>query len=494
MSLRGNNKQHNITKKLSTRYEDMFESGNFDETFINLSVDKQITNKLYKYQVLHLNDLIVSLSDNQVAIDGSGTGTGKTFVSIALCKHFKLTPIIICTKSVISMWKEVCKTFDIVPELVVNYETIKKGNQYVKNEQPDIQSNLIGKQSNLIGKRSSFMGKREECVYLKIDKKTDKFEWNIDSKKHIVIFDEAHKCKSEKTQNGKMLLSLKGKAKVLLLSATLADSPDNFFVYGFMLNLFKTGKQCRTLVADIIKNGKNSMSKINPLNDYLFPKYGSVMYLSESETELPRNIISATCYDIEKADEQELAESLEILKKNNNLEITKMLHVRQKIELIKVPIILELTNKYLEYGKSVVIFVNFLETLDLLAGMLNTTSVINGNQEMAERDKNIELFQKNKSKLLICTLQSGGQSISLHDTTGRHPRVSIIVPSYSSTDFVQALGRIHRAGTKSYCVQHIIFCANTQEEHICQKIKNKINFLTDLTDDDLDFNVKSAKK
>ena len=82
-------------------------------------------------------------------------------------------------------------------------------------------------------------------------------------------------------------------------------------------------------------------------------------------------------------------------------------------------------------------------------------------------------------------IQVGGTSIGLHDTSGKYPRVSIISPSFSSIEIVQALGRIYRSNVKSNCLQKLIFCANTYEEKICDIIKNKSSFISKLTDDDL---------
>lgn len=441
--------------KLLNRFQKIFNDGNIDDgdNLMNINIDKNITDKLFKYQILHFYDLITSLTDNNIAIDGSQTGTGKTYIAIALCKHFKLSPVIVCLKSVISMWKEVCDTFNIKPTLIVNYETIKKGSHEI----------------------------------LKCNNSTNKFIWNLNKDKHLLIFDEAHRCKDPKSLNGKMMLAAKGLCKTLMLSATLSDSADNFYVYGYMLNIFNTIKQCRTLVADIVKNGKNNMSNINPINAYLFPKYGSVMSLADSADSIQKNIISAICYNMNEEDEQQINNSLNIIK--DNLEITKIIAARQIIETVKIPIIIELTNKYLNSGKSVVIFVNFLYTLNKLSQELNCMCTIYGQQTMEERDKNIDDFQKNKSKIIILTLQSGGQSINLHDKTGHHPRVSLIIPSFSSVDLVQALGRIHRSGVKSFCYQNIIFCANTYEENICKKIKNKIKFMKDMNTDTFEKNI-----
>ena len=70
---------------------------------------------------------------------------------------------------------------------------------------------------------------------------------------------------------------------------------------------------------------------------------------------------------------------------------------------------------------------------------------------------------------------SGGCGISLHDTFGKFPRVSIISPTWSAQDLIQVLGRIHRAMGKSDCEQHIIFCKGTIEESVGNVIKQKIS-------------------
>ena len=110
---------------------------------------------------------------------------------------------------------------------------------------------------------------------------------------------------------------------------------------------------------------------------------------------------------------------------------------------------------------------------------------MHGKQTYEERIKNINNFQTNKEKIIICNIQAGGQSINLHDELGGHPRVSLIVPSYSSTQLIQALGRINRAGSKSPSTQRIIFCSGTVEDHIAKKLKEKIKNLSSLNDTDL---------
>jgi SNF2 family DNA or RNA helicase len=118
--------------------------------------------------------------------------------------------------------------------------------------------------------------------------------------------------------------------------------------------------------------------------------------------------------------------------------------------------------------------------------MLKTENIVYGEQDYNDRLRIIEEFQENKSKIIILNIKAGGIGISLHDIQGGHPRVSIISPPWSSLDLVQALGRIHRAGGKTKSLQRIIYTANTIEENIADKLKQKLNNINSINNGDLD--------
>lgn len=99
--------------------------------------------------------------------------------------------------------------------------------------------------------------------------------------------------------------------------------------------------------------------------------------------------------------------------------------------------------------------------------------------------KNIDAFQANTKRVIVCNMAAGGVGISLHDIHGNHERVSIISPSYSAIQFVQALGRIHRAQGKTPCSQYIVYCAGTIEEEIAVKVGEKLGNLDALNDGDM---------
>src|SRR5690606_28011900 len=91
---------------------------------------------------------------------------------------------------------------------------------------------------------------------------------------------------------------------------------------------------------------------------------------------------------------------------------------------------------------------------------------------------------ENKSNIIIANIQAGGVGISLHDLHGKQ-RMSIISPTWSGIQMQQALGRIHRAGSKSPAIQKIVYCAKTYEERICDIIKEKMRTISAINDGDL---------
>jgi SNF2 family DNA or RNA helicase len=157
----------------------------------------------------------------------------------------------------------------------------------------------------------------------------------------------------------------------------------------------------------------------------------------------------------------------------------------QRIEILKMPIFLDLIEDALENGFSVAVFVKFRETLQQICHILKCDTAIYGAQTAAERQACIDDFQANRRRLLVATIQAGGVGISLHDTTGSAPRMSIISPTWSAQDMVQTLGRVHRAGAKTPACQRIVFVAKTWEERICEIIEQKITNLHGLNDGDL---------
>ena len=216
------------------------------------------------------------------------------------------------------------------------------------------------------------------------------------------------------------------------------------------------------------------------------------MKISELGNKFQKNQINVDIYDMDNSayiqkEYGDIDLAIKQLKnddKNNNalINITK---ARQKIELLKIPTFIDLTKQYLDNKFSIVIFVNFRKTLESLSKYLNTDCTIHGNQTISERENNINKFLENKEKVILCNIKAGGVGINLQDKTGGFPRISLISPTWSSTELKQCLGRIHRADSKSSTLQRIICCSNTVEEKICDRLNIKMSNIDSINDGDL---------
>ena len=478
-------------EKLNKRLNHMF-SFETDDFFVNINLKEEIAKLLYDYQFFHVFNLMTAFRSNNIILDGSDMGTGKTYTAIALCKQLNLKPFIVCPKMIMPNWKNVCELFGVNPLGIVNYESIKNGKYYNAN------------------------GDRINCKFLdvtEIDKKKIEFKWKL-PKYSIIIFDEVHRCRNMKSQNAQLLLSTKDQWKVLMLSGTLSDKPESFHIFGYMLNCYKNIKQSHNWINGMLLEDKTyigSTPELSAINKYIYPNKGSRMRVKELGDKFPANQISANAYYIDE-DKRELvnkafvkineymlnkreiddyANSIaeeNILKSalcdNSNAQILgEIIKARQILEEVKIPIMVELANDYIENGYNVVLFVNFRNTIKQLCDSLKTKCIICGSQSDYERMNNVNSFQNNESKIIICNIAIA-EGISLHDLHGV-PRVSIISPSFSVTQLVQALGRISRAGAKTPALQRLVYCANTCEEIICNKLKDKLDFLAKLNDNDL---------
>lgn len=447
----------------------------------------KIKDKLLEYQVPHTENLIRVISKNNCALDASDTGVGKTYSSIALCHVMSLRPVIICPKSVISVWKKVCKHFDVVPFFIVNYETFRLGKYYEEDN-------------------------RKICPFINI---TEKGTTEKDKKTHIefklpnnviMIFDEVHRCSNSNsmTQNSQLLYFAKlSGTPLLLLSATIADDFEKFRLFFWVLNFIDTEfveknkltfRQYNILITKWLERDRNPMLRIHNM---LFPNRGSRIRIDTLGDLFPQTQIIAEPYSLGNTKEREIEEQysiiegeLEKLKTKQNKDksnpLVIILRAQQKIELLKIPIIIELANDFIDAKYSVVIFVNFTQTLVAIGKLLKCDTFIYGEQTQMDRDNAIQDFQDNRVNRIICNIKAGSVGLSLHDIHGGHPRASIISPPWSSTDLVQSLGRIHRAGGMSKSLQRIIYVANTIEEKIAEKLKKKLAELNTINNGDLD--------
>jgi len=414
--------------------------------------------KLYSRQEKHVESLISALGKYGSALDSSETGTGKTVCGAEIASRANGNILVVCPKAVIPSWEREMAERN-VPAQVINYDKLRKGNT------------PYGKWQN------------------------KKWVWTIPPS--LIIFDEAHKCSGVGTQNSKMLIEAKDRHAVLLLSATIASSPLQMRAAGWLLGAHMLGNFWQWCMKyGCVKNRWNGVEFVGNESHIqaiasLIAHRCSRMTVADLKDHFQETQIITEPLDFGNEIHsiyEEMEKELIKLQERSMLDaqdsaaeaLIAQLRARQRVELLKVPVIVEMAEDLLAEGKSVAIFANFNATIEALVSKLNIKagiSVIHGNQTAGERQTAIDLFQTDVSRVIICNTAAGGVGISLHDITGKHPRASIISPDWNEKNIIQVIGRVHRAGGKTPSMQRILFAAGTVEESVQKSVNKKIKRL-----------------
>ena len=420
-------------------------------------------NGLRPWQIDVVGLIIAALEKWGCAIDGSEMGVGKTYSAIGVVRELDIPFVVVCPKAVISQWQNVINNhFKLKDKCIgiINYESLIRGH----------------KDSNI----ASYIKKRAT--------QRNEFLWKL-PKDSSIIWDEAHKLKNWKTQNSKTCISAyKQGYKQIFLSASIATTPLELRTIGMCLKLFKNAKEyyeflfnngCSKGIWGItFNNDKNVLLKIHK---NLFNKRGvrlkrdSIPNFPECEIEIePYNMNDETTKKINKIYEEmnlELKKIEEKIKNDSENELTIRIRARQRCEFLKIPLIQEMVEESVESGMSVVVFLNFSESIDALAQRLNTKCIFDGRVGDKIREQN--------------KTSAGGVGLSIGDELGGFPRVSIISPDDSAVKMKQVLGRTVRENSKSKSLIKFVFVSGTIEEKVSNNVKQKLNNLSLINDGDL---------
>lgn len=420
--------------------------------------------ELFDWQRPFADRTCAILSQGNVCLLALVTGSGKTYIASHAAHQLGRPALVLCPKNVITMWHEVLSGFGVNALDVLNWEKIKT----------------------------------RKTRWLDKDNK-----WVLPSNA-LVIVDEIHRGASGyKTQTTEAMGRLKAypDVKVLGSSATIADSPLKMRAIGYLLGLHRYNTQsffnwCR----------ENGCSRSPFHQGYEFPrgpKGATCMALIHRQIAdrmikcgfddipgFPESLVQPTLYDLDTEYREEIGriykEMAEELKQPGDNPLVIQLRARQRTELLKAPLLVDLAEDALAESKSVVLFVGFRETLKRIAYELSShgVSVIYGDQKLEERDAEIRAFQENKNHVCVSMIQAGGVALSLHDVKHERPRVSYITPTFNASEVIQALGRIHRVGGTNV-VQQFVLISGTVEEKIYKAIKQKSLNINSLQDGDL---------
>lgn len=497
---------------------------------------------LRDFQGPHFKALWDVFGHQTAAGDFSDTGTGKTYVTLALALEMNLPVFVVCMLAGMDKWIKLIKYFGVKCVSVGNYEYFKTANDFGEMQavysafrvfdavtQETAPGGKIVHKFCPFPKTKVFADYKECLAYIQKrtyvrpvqlenwEKKTGKslrlfardirgYKWNL-PRGTFMVFDEAHKCKSEDSQNARLLAASKPYVTEIL-TATPGVTPRDFRSMGYALGLhnlydfdlwtekygcrrvFTQGKTKKFIGWDYAKKSGG----LEALNLELFPLRASRMRIAEIPG-FPKTVITAECFSAKEAPELQqvyaafVRDCKAAIEAKKMLPVTSVLRYRMLMEKLKVPLYLSQIEEAHEAGFSVAMFVNFKETMELLSKKLPDAPVIHGGQKKGERERGRLRFENNEVKTILLNIQAGGASLDLHDIHGGHPRMALISPTYNPYDLKQVFGRVNRDGGKSTSFQRIVFMAGTQEEKVCEKVKLKLKaFETingDLTEKDL---------
>jgi hypothetical protein len=461
--------------------------------------------KPYEHQEKSIAHLLRILPKQIGVVDASDCGTGKTRTAVGVMQEMDLPTLVVCPKAVIPSWHRTALGENTDLD-AINYEMVRTG-------------------------RTPY-----GSFYVPRGCRKPRFLWNRAVR--MLIFDEAHRCQASDSINSELMrAAARQEIPTLALSATLAQSPLEMDALGFLLRLHDSNSPATLSNPDPLDffrwsrrygcgpglfsrhefhgTEQQKLKQMEKLHRIIFPDKGVRVRIRDLPW-FPEISITAELYDmgneerinalyaemaaevtaLHARDAEMKAERLRKAKENGytgdflpDEPLEEQLRARQEIELIKVPVFVELARDAVANGMSVALFVNFQQTIQALRQKLKTDCVIDGSQigprGAIARETNRLRFQEDTERIILCQSDAGGLGLDLQDLRGFHPRVELISPGFNAKLLRQIFYRVCRAGAKSKSLARLLFAAGTDEEPIQKAVAKKLNCLDSLNDGDL---------
>ena len=403
-------------------------------------------------------------------LDQSDMGTGKTVVAVKLAAALGKPIAVICPKAVIPAWKAELEEEGVTATFILNLESLRTG-----------KTGYVSK----VGKKA--------------------FKWLIDPDT-VVFVDEVHKCKGPFTQNAALFVNLiKQGYTVHSMSGTSCEDPTEMRPLGLALGLHSGDQKVDGLKRwwpwmRMFGCEKNEWGAWILEDPFHLPLLRQQMYSTSTHRLTVDDFPNSFKKNRVFVQPIQFRENKKIQKAYDDLGITPQIiedfiekgtvtdseyvlanitRARRLAEAFKVVDLAEMAEDLMAQGKSVVLFVNYSDTIDALRLRLKCDR-IDGRQSDDDRQRVIDEFQADQTHCIAVNAAAGGTGISLHDTIGNRPRVALISPTFNCKTYKQVLGRIHRNGGKSDALQQVLVATDSIEEHVMRSINRRLSNLNEL--------------
>ena len=408
------------------------------------------------------------------------TGSGKTYLAVQTVRDLGMPALVVCPKIAISQWNGVIDGMDARGNVigVVNPERLvaSKNNPWYRNDQGWLLGGDVPR---------------------------------------LLVFDEVHRGASGPDSKTTLALArwcnrAHPDNKVLAMSATPFETPMKMRAIGYLMGFHRFTEQsfyewCRRYgcgyrdvgwgrtrrrIFEFTRDRTRADAIMRTLRHEMGDRFMTVG--PDEIPGFPDEVKEVVLVDLAKRDHDALvrayAEMPERIQHMSEDDMVKTLRLRQQAEFCKAETIAQMACDLVEDGNSVFVMVNFTDARKRVEEYLDKKGVkyasIYGGQKESKRQEGIDSFQSNRIHVIIGMAAACSVALSLHDERHERPRVSLISPGYSASEFSQGLGRIRRVGGTT-AVQKIVIAAGSVEERVGRAIEMKMANLDALTDKDL---------
>ena len=423
-----------------------------------------------------------TLKKNRVFLCSAHTGSGKTVMALQTVKDLGLPSLIVCPKIAISQWLSTAQRMDVPKNLILG----------------------VVNPENLITSKKNKFYRHDEGWLVGHDTPS------------LLVWDEVHRsCSGADSKSALALARWCSKKmpegnKVLAMSATPFETPLKLRALGYLMGFHRFVERdfydwCRKHACSMVPIGRyprirqvfaftTNKARAEEVMRIIRRDMGE-RFLSIGPDEIPgfpEEVKEVCLVDLAKKDHDALVRAYEEMPPQmqhmSQDDMVKTLRLRQQAEWCKASVLAEMAANYVEDGYSVFIAISFSDSRRRIEDELTKRGVkyasIYGGQRDSERQAGIDSFQRNETHVMVGMMQACSVALSLHDELHERPRVSLISPSYSASDVIQALGRIRRVGGTT-ATQKIVLAAGSVEERVAEAVQRKIDCIGTLSDRDL---------
>jgi SWI/SNF-related matrix-associated actin-dependent regulator 1 of chromatin subfamily A len=431
---------------------------------------------------------------------GDEQGLGKTLQSIGvvvgiehILKVQSFPCLVICPSSTKMNWQREWKMFSTKRAMILDDKTKNTWQQYWKVGMIDVF--IVNYESLKKFFVASMPDKTSKKALQTMHSRNIVMKDTIDLFQTVIV-DESHRCKDSGTMQSKLVLRIcHKKENVLLLSGTpVVNKPKDLFPQLAIMGHAETFGGKKKYMDRYCEggNGANNLKELNfLLNKYCFFRREK----KDVAKDLPEKQRQTIICEITNKDEYNRAkrdfaaylkekgcDDREIARKMRGEIMVQMGKLKQIAARGKMNEVKEFVEEILDAGEKLVLFCSLHEIVDSLLALFPNAVTVTGRDDMMQRQRSIDSFQKDpKCQLIICNIKAAGVGITLTAAS----RVAFVEYPWTYADCVQCEDRIHRIGQVNACMCTYFLGGDTIDERLFEIIMEKMhigNTITGATD------------